>query len=151
MWPDPRVVSLAHDAFLPARLHVKEQAADYPTYADRFGVTWTPTTLIIDPSGIERHRIEGFLPADEFLAQLHLGLGQLAFHAGRFEEAARHFDNVLARFADSDAAPEAQYWGGVARYKASGDPAALGATSRALDSSYAGSVWAKKASVWKPR
>jgi len=149
VWPDFRVAALVDKHFIPARVHVKEQADDYRRYAERYGASWTPTTLLIDPAGLERHRIEGFLPADEFLAQLHLGLGHLAFEAHRFDDAESHFEEVLRRFPDSDAAPEAQYWTGVAKYKASGDPKELGATVRALESSYGGSVWAKKASVWK--
>jgi hypothetical protein len=149
VWPDFRVAALVDKHFIPARVHVKEQADDYRRYAERYGASWTPTTLLIDPAGLERHRIEGFLPADEFLAQLHLGLGHLAFEAHRFDDAKSHFEEVLRRFPDSDAAPEAQYWTGVAKYKASGDPKELGATVRALESSYGGSVWAKKASVWK--
>ena len=151
MWPDPRVVSSVNDAFLPARLHVKDDHAAYQSHADRFGVTWTPTILFLDPSGVERHRIEGFLPKEEFLGQLQLGRGRLAFHAKRYDDAQRHFEDVVSRFGDTDAAPEAQYWAGVARYKASGDPSDLGATVRALEAAYAGSVWAKKASVWKSR
>lgn len=149
MWPDERVAAFVNEAFLPARLHVKDDAAAYQTHADRFGVTWTPTILLLDPSGTERHRVEGFLPKDELLAQLHLGRGQLAFHAKRYDEARRDFEEVVSRFGGSDAAPEAQYWAGVARYKASGNPDALGATVRALEAAYADSVWAKKASVWK--
>jgi thioredoxin family protein len=149
VWPDPRVVKLVNERFLPARVHVKEQAEEFRSYGERFGASWTPTILVLDPAGIERHRIEGFLPADELLAQLHLGLGHLAFEAHGYDEAMRHFDEVLHRFPDSDAAPEAQYWEGVSKYKASGDPRALGATVRALEATYAGSVWAKKASVWK--
>jgi len=149
VWPDPRVVAIVNEHFIPARVHVKDQAADYQRYAERYGASWTPTTLVLDPVGVERHRVEGFLPADEFLAQLHLGLGHLAFEAHGFDDARRHFEEVLRRFPDSDAAPEAQYWTGVAKYKTSGDPKELGATVRAFESTYAGSVWAKKASVWK--
>ena len=47
-----------------------------------------------------------------------------------------------------DAAPEAQYWAGVSRYKASGDPSHLGATGKRFTERYADSTWAKKASVW---
>jgi len=49
----------------------------------------------------------------------------------------------------TDAAPEAQYWAGVAKYKATGDPAALKETGRAFSKQYQDSTWAKKASVWQ--
>ena len=114
----------------------------------RFGANWTPTVMILDSAGNERHRIEGFLPADEFLAQLHLGLGQEAFKNGRFPDAERHFRDVVEQLGSTDVAPEAQYWAGVARYKATNDYGALQQTAGAFKNRYADSVWAKKASIW---
>jgi TolA-binding protein len=55
---------------------------------------------------------------------------------------------VLDRFPATDAAPEAQYWRGVTRYKATNDAAALGETARAFKERYADSTWARKASIW---
>ena len=136
------------ESFLPARLHVKDQKADFNRFSDRYGANWTPTALFLDPDGVERHRIEGFLPADDFLAQLGLGLGQLAFHAGRHADAERHFRVVLERHPDSESAAEAQYWAGVSKYKATGDGSALAETARAFAQRYQSSSWAKKASVW---
>lgn len=149
MWPDERTAALVKERFIPARVHVKEQAADYQRFGERYGVQWTPTALMIDPGGAERYRIEGFLPVDDFLAQLTLGLGHIAFHARRFGDAERYFEEVLERFPENDAASEAQYWAGVSRYKASGDAKELAATARAFDERYQGTSWAKKASVWK--
>ena len=149
MWPDERVTSLVNRQFLPARLHVKDHAAEFKRFGERYGAQWTPTILVLDPDGVERHRIEGFLPADDFLAQLGLGLGQLAFHGGRHADAERHFRVVLERHPASESAAEAQYWAGVSRYKATGDATALAETARAFEERYQTSSWAKKASVWK--
>jgi len=135
--------------FLPARINVREQKADWDRYSARYGVQWTPTILIVDPSGAERHRIEGFLPVDELLAQLALGLGHSAFARQEFGEAERRLREVVERYPDTSAAPEALYWAGVARYKATNDATALGATAGAFARQYQDSVWAKKASVWK--
>lgn len=55
---------------------------------------------------------------------------------------------VVERFPTTDAAPEALYWAGVARYKATDDGTTLGETGRALAERYPDSPWAKKASVW---
>ena len=149
MWPDGRVVAFVTEQFIPARLHVKEQAADFQRFGERYGAQWTPTILMIDSGAVERSRIEGFLPLEDFLAQLTLGLGQIAFHAKRFKDAERYFEEVLGRYAESDGAPEAQYWAGVSRYKASGDANELAATAQAFEKRYQHTVWAKKASVWK--
>lgn len=98
--------------------------------------------------GEERHRIEGFLPVEDFLAQLTLGLGHSAFGRGDFSDAERSFRQVVERHPATEASPEALYWAGVARYKATNDAAALRDTAEQFRSRYQGTSWAKKASVW---
>jgi len=149
VWPDERVVRLAQERFLTARVHVRDQAQDYKRFGAKYGAQWTPTVLFLDPEGVERHRIEGFLPVDDFLAQMNLALGHLAFHANRWADAERRFHDVVRQYPKTDAAPEAQYWAGVSRYKSSGDAAALSETADSFDRAYQESAWAKKASVWK--
>lgn len=148
MWPDPRVQRLIDEHFIPVRVHVKEQAQDFVRLGERYGAEWTPTTLVLTADGKERHRLEGFTPADDFLAGLSLGLGRADLDEGRFDEAERRFRGVVERHPESEAAPEALYWAGVSRYKATHDPAALGETAKAVGSRYPTSAWAKKASVW---
>ena len=149
MYPDERIARLIVENFIPARVHVKDQAADFKRFGERYNAQWTPTTIFLDPDGVERHRIEGFLPNDDFLGQLMDGLGHLAFRRGDFATAGRWFQRVVDTLPNTDAAPEAQYWAGVSRYKGSGDPAALGATAKAFSERYQDSTWAKKASIWK--
>ena len=103
---------------------------------------------MIDPGGTERHRIEGFLPADDLLAQLTLGLGHSAFARQQWGEAERRFREVVDRYPNTEAAPEALYWAGVSRYKGKGDPKALGETAREFSRRYQGTSWATKASIW---
>lgn len=132
------------DQFVPVRAHIKEQK---PTF-QRFNAQWTPTQLILDPDGVERHRIEGFLPVGDFLAQLELGLGKLHFQKQDYVEAERRLRAACERFPGAGAAPEACYWAGVSAYKASQDAGRLGTTARALQDRYPGSEWTRKASVW---
>jgi hypothetical protein len=148
VYPDERVARFIQENFLPARVHVKDQAADFKRFGERYNAQWTPTLLVLDPEGVERHRIEGFLPAEDLLAQLPLGLGHSAFARQQWDEAERRFREVVERFPNTEAAPEALYWAGVARYKGKGDAKALGETAREFSRRYQGSSWAKKASVW---
>jgi len=79
---------------------------------------------------------------------LQLGLAHLAFKRGDFAQAEPLFRRVVDELPQSDAAPEALYWAGVARYKATNDASALGETAQAFKKKYNDSTWAKKASVW---
>ena len=114
----------------------------------RFEAQWTPTIIVLDSGGRERHRIEGFLPPDDFLAQLKLGLGQVHRSGQRFSDAERVFHEVVQELPNTEAAPAAQYWAGVSRYKGSNDPKALKDTAEAFKKRYTDTEWAKKASVW---
>ena len=149
MYSDPRVVEFIQQNFIPVRVHVRENRDEFKRLGERFNAQWTPTTLIVDSDGNERHRIEGFLPADDFLAQLNLGLAKSAFARGNFSDAEQLYRGIVEKFPNTDAGPEALYWAGVSRYKGTGDASALGETARAFSSRYTDTSWAKKASVWK--
>lgn len=149
MYTDPRVIEFVTRHTVPVRVHAKDNHQAFAALGDRFDAHWTPTTLLVDAGGTERHRIEGFLPANEFLSQLALGAAKAAFARKDYAAAERLYRDVTERFANTDAAPEAQYWTGVSRYRATNDPAALHATAEAFAQRYQDSTWATKASVWK--
>jgi hypothetical protein len=144
VYPDPRVADLIESNFIPVRFHIKEQ----PTMWRRFDVRWTPTILVLAPDGTERYRIEGYLPADEILARLHLALGYTAVARKKWEVAEREFTTAAEEFPDTEVAPEGMYWAGVSRYSASHDAAELKALRKALESRYPDTSWATRASVW---
>ncbi len=148
MYSDSRVVDFVTRNFVPVRVHVKENKASFAELGDRYDAHWTPTILLVDSSGTERHRIEGFLPVDDFLSQLSLGLAKAAFARKDYAAAERLYRAVVEQFPATDAAPEAQYWTGVSRYRASNDASALKDTAKAFADRYQDSTWAKKASVW---
>jgi thioredoxin-like negative regulator of GroEL len=144
VYPDPRVERLITDNFIPVKVHIKEK----PEVFQRFGVQWTPTVQVLDPDGSKRHQFEGFLPADDFLAQLLLGLAHSAFARQDWTRAEELYRKIVEELPNTDAAPEALYWAGVAKYKASGNAAALGETAQQFKNNYTQTAWAKKASVW---
>jgi hypothetical protein len=144
VYPNPKVEPFIKEQFVPARFHIKDQQPAF----QRFNVQWTPTILILDSDGTERHRIEGFLPSDDFLAQLRLGLAHTARLTGNFVEAERLYRELADDPTAKSVAPEALYWAGVSRYKATNDGAALADTARQFQKRFSDSLWAKKASVW---
>lgn len=129
---------------MPLEAHIKER----PAYFHRFDAVWTPTVLVLDSGGKERWRIEGYLPKEEFRAQLELGLARVAFVQKQWAEAERRYSEILERHPDSSAAPEALYWRGVSHYSATKDHTVLGELRRQLDDKYPDSVWALKTAAW---
>ena len=148
MYTDPRVIDLITTNFNPVRIHVREDADAWKKVGGDLGVQWTPTVLILDSVGVERHRIEGFLPANDFLGQVSLGLAKASFSKNDFAEAEKRYREIVDTYPETEAAAEALYWAGVSKYKGTNDPTALRDTAKAFNERYKESSWAKKSSVW---
>jgi outer membrane protein assembly factor BamD (BamD/ComL family) len=127
VYGSPSIQALVDEHFVPVRVHVRQK--------DEFA----------------RHRLEGFLPLEDFAGQLLLGHAHAARAREDFAAAAVAYAAVIERYPLTDAAAEAQYWAGVSRYKATGDAHALIETAREFDHRYQDSTWAKKASVWNQK
>lgn len=137
---DPEVVNFISGHVIALRLPVSAgpHSADYR-------VSWTPTLVTIDYYGREHQRTVGFLPPDEMVGSVLLGMGKVSLDYGQFSEAVIQFNTLLNGCPDSAAAPEAVYLRGVARYKASHDPAALKEIHQQLLAKYPQSDWTKRA------
>lgn len=133
-----------NENFVPVRIHIKERPKDF----ERFKAEWTPTVIIAEADGTERYRFSGFLPANDFLAELRLGLAKAAFSRSEYDAAGAGFRALLDKYPQSELAPEAMYWAGVSGYKATGKPDRLRETGERLRAAYPESTWAKKGSVW---
>lgn len=68
--------------------------------------------------GSELYRFDGFSPPPEFMARVQCAYAMAYLRIKRFHEAAALYEDVLTRFSTSFAAAEAQYYLGVARYRA---------------------------------
>jgi hypothetical protein len=78
---------------------------------------WTPDIRILYHDGFELYRWEGFLPPPEFAARTLCGFGLAYLRLKRFDRAEAVYLDVLQHFSTTYAAPEAQYYLGVARYR----------------------------------
>jgi TolA-binding protein len=107
--------------------------------------------IVLDADGHERYRFVGYLPADEFQAQVLMGLAKSAFAHKQWPEAGRWFSRIVEQFPECEPAPEALYWVGVCRYKATNDHHALGETAAQFTRRYQHTSWAKRSSVWLPK
>ena len=104
--------------------------------------------LIMDPNGVERYRIEGYLPVEEFRAQLELGLARVAFMSKDWAEAERRYTELIDRYPNTKAAPEALYWEGVSHYKGTNDHTVLGELPAEFEQKYPDSLAALKSAAW---
>ena len=93
--------------------------------------------------------MEGYLPTNEFRSQLELGLARVAFMSKDWAEAERRYGEVLDRYPNSKAAPEALYWKGVSHYKATNDHTVLGELPEQFRQKYRDNVWALKSAAWE--
>jgi len=104
----------------------------------------------MDAAGHERWRLEGYLPKDEFQADLEMGLARVAFMNKQWANAEQWYTDVVDNFPNSTYAPEAVYWQAVSRYKATNDHKVLGDVAVTLAGKYPESEWALRAIPWSP-
>ena len=67
----------------------------------------------------------------------------------QWSDAERRYGEVLDRYPNSKAAPEAMYWKGVSHYKATNDHTVLGELAEQFKQKYSDSVWALKTLAWR--
>jgi hypothetical protein len=87
----------------------------------RFHHIWTPDLLVLDSDLNELYRWDGYLPPEEFMARTIAGLARARLRRREFKQAEEHYVDVLRRFPTTFAAPEANYYLGVTRYRADPD------------------------------
>ena len=129
---------------MPLEAHIKE----HPAWFHRFDAVWTPTILVMDSDGVERSRIEGYLPKNWFRARLEMGLARVTFMHKKWSDAEKAYAGVTEHYADTAAAPEAIYWRAVSHYKATNDHAVLGEVVAELNQKYPDSEWTLKSLPW---
>ena len=104
--------------------------------------------LVLDSSGVERLRNEGYLPKDEFKAFLEMGLGRVAFKKKKWADAERDYRGVAENHPNTLMAAEAQYWAAVSHYKGTNDHTVLTKVAEELREKRPNDLWTQKASPW---
>jgi tetratricopeptide (TPR) repeat protein len=139
-YPDAKVAEFVNNRLIPIRL-----LADAQPYAKDFNIKWTPSIITLDESGKEHHRVVGFLPPEEFIPAMMLGIAKVSFDLDRFDEALAELERIIAEYPKSKATPEAIYLQGVSGYKSTKDPKPLKAAYEKLHAEYPDSEWAARA------
>jgi len=102
----------------------------------------------MDADGIERYRIEGYLPQNWFRARLEMGLARVAFMHKKWADAEKSYAGVAENYPDTAVAPEAIYWRGASHYKATNDHTGLGEVAIELGAKYPDNEWTLKSLPW---
>ena len=144
-WADPRLQEFVAKAVVPYGFDITMS----PELSEQHGIVWRPTVLICDAAWRAGHRVIGYLPPNEMLAQLPLGIGKVRFRQGRWADAEKHFEAVAQSYPGTEAAPEAQYWLGASRFQRECKPNGLVAAWNDLMERWPSSRWAMRASVIK--
>ena len=143
-YPHHKVIEFFDKHLAPVRVLMTSQPLP-----QQFKVQWTPTLVLLDAEGDEHHRTVGFLPPEELIPSLMLGIAKSYFDRGQYSLAVKFLEQLLAEYPKSAAAPEATYYLGVSRYKDTHDPGMLKQAAEALQANYPESEWAKRASVYQ--
>jgi TolA-binding protein len=139
-YPNAPVAEFIEENMVPLRLPFNAQ----PESTD-FRLRWTPTLITLDAEGEEHHRTVGFLPPEELIPSLLLGIARAHFDRDQFSEALSRLDKILADYPKSASTPEAVYLAGVARYKSTHDPKSLKEAYERLQAEYPSSEWTTRA------
>jgi hypothetical protein len=129
---------------VPLEAHIKE----HPAWFHRFDALWTPTILVMDSAGVERTRLEGYLPKNWFRARLEMGLARVKFMHKKFADAEKAYAEIAENYSDTAVAAEAIYWRAVSHYKATNDHSVLGEASIELGAKYPDNEWTMKSLPW---
>lgn len=138
-YPNEKVCAFIQQHMVPLQV-----VSDAPLAAD-FNIQWTPTLITLDEDGKEHHRTVGFLPPEELIPSLMLGIAKCHFDRKNFGEAISMLEKLLAEYPKSDSAPEAIYLLGVCRYKSTHDAKPLKEAYEKLRVQYPSSEWTKRA------
>jgi tetratricopeptide (TPR) repeat protein len=139
-YPNDKVVEFIASHLVPVQVLYNAEPL-----ATNFNVKWTPTLITLDEEGKEHHRTVGFLPPEELIPSLMLGIAKCHFDRGTFQEAIAMLDQLLKGYPKSDAAPEAVYVRGVSEYQGTHSAGPLKKAYERLQAEYPSSEWVKRA------
>ncbi|HVE78610.1 MAG TPA: thioredoxin fold domain-containing protein [Gemmatimonadaceae bacterium] len=144
-YPDPRVRRLLAESFVCIKYDTKAPNEWFRRLNGSFAHLWHPGIVVLDARLSEARRFVGFLPPEEFMAQLQVGAGLVHLYHGRPEQALERFELVTTTLPRTAVVPEAMYWAGVAQYRRGGGLDALRLVWERLAAEHPESDWANRA------
>ncbi len=139
-YPEPKVIDFISNNVIPLRV-----SFDTEPLATDFNIKWTPTLITVDWNGKEHHRTVGFMPSEELIPSVLLGMAKTYYELDLFPAALQALEKIIKEYPASGAAPEALFFRGVCGYKNTHNPAPLKEAYEKLNAEYKNSEWAKRA------
>ena len=144
-WQDEKVIQVVTDWFTPLRINSQKHEDVFKKY----GVTWTPTIVVLDAEGKEHYRFTGFLPPQELCARIILDGAKAELNLENHSRAIKCFDEILQKYPGTFAAPEATFYLAVAQYLSSHEPKFLKEGLEQLRKKFADSEWTTRAKPYE--
>jgi tetratricopeptide (TPR) repeat protein len=143
-YPDTKVVEFIKEALIPLKV-----LSDSEPLATDFTLRWTPALIVLDTNSKEYSRTIGFIPPEEFISTILLGMTKTYFDLRQFDQAIECLEKIINNYPQSFAAPEAIYYRGVCAYKTSHDAEGLKRGYERLAKEYPQSEWVKRAAPYQ--
>lgn len=134
------------EEFVPIRV----LSSDHPEIGRRFSLSWTPTLVVLHHRGATLRQWMGFLPPEDFLAELSLSLALDELRNARFARASARLDALLGQRPEPAIAPEALFWKGVAAFRLTGEKEPLWEVWREIPRRYPDSRSARHTTLLQP-
>jgi len=117
-WPDPAVGSLLAAHYRGVKFDLARPHDDFAEGTSTVKVVWAPTFVVDDVRGRELSRWTGWLPPEEFVAELKLPLAMDHLHHKRIDAGIPILAGILADTPDAPAAAEALHFLGIFEFLA---------------------------------
>jgi TolA-binding protein len=138
-YPNQDVAAFISEYLIPIR--VRSNAIPL---SEDFTVKWTPTHVMLDTKGKEHNRTVGFVPAEEMIPVLLMGMAKTCFDLDDLDQAMVYLDQIIRTYPKGHSAPGAIYLRGVSGYLATHDAKNLKQIYEKLRDAYPQSVWAQR-------
>lgn len=143
-YPDERLAKFLSLNFIPVQIQTSNTAL-----MQKYSVSWTPTLLVLDGEGREHYRAVGFFTPEDMIATFLTAKGRWALDTDQLTDARAIFEEVISGYPDKEAAAEALFFLGVAKYKLTHDPKPLRETYDVLNAKFPHSMWTKQADHYR--
>ena len=144
-YADAGVRRYLREHFILVKYNTKQPNEWFKRLNGSFGHFWHPNLVVLDHHLTELRRSIGYLPPDDFMAELEAGRGMHALYHKRPGPALEILSRIAEERSTSHVAPEALYWGGVAAYRVTGSLTDLAQLWEQITVRYPDSDWRKRA------